>query len=172
MKHCSAQTKPSMTLSLIAAMGKGRVLGHQQAMPWHLPADLQHFKQLTLGKPIIMGRKTFSSIGRALPGRRNIVLTRQADFKQPGCEVFCSLTAALEAVSMEAEVMIIGGAQIYTQALPLCQTMYLTQIDCDFPGDTFFPVWSEAEWALVSSKAHQADEQNPYNYAFTTWGRQ
>jgi len=157
-------------ISIIAAMSNSRVIGKNNKMPWHLPADLKHFKSVTLGKPIIMGRKTFESIGKALPGRRNMVITRQ-EREFPDCEVFHSLEAALDAVAMEPEVMIIGGANVYAQVLPKVQRMYLTFIDIDVDGDAFFPAWDKSIWQEVSSEAHDPDDKNPYAYRFVVLDR-
>ena len=160
-----------MKISLIVAMACHRVIGHQNQLPWHLPADLQHFKRITLHKVVIMGRKTFDSIGRLLPERRNIILTRQADFQFEGAEVFHSLEQALSALNDEAEVMIIGGQAIFEQALPLANYLYVTYIDEEFVGDTYFPVWDEHEWQRVSEKTHAVDEKNRYPYRFVEYQR-
>lgn len=152
-------------ISLVAAMSKNRVIGKNNTMPWHLPADLKHFKSVTMGKPIIMGRKTFESIGKPLPGRRNIVVTHQ-EKEFPGCDVFHSLEEALKSVASEPEVMIIGGANVYAQVLPKVQRMYLTFIDLDVDGDAFFPAWDESQWREVSSEQHAPDDKNPYPYRF------
>lgn len=126
-------------ISLIVAHDKNRVIGYENEMPWHLPGDLQYFKEMTMGKPVVMGRKTFESIGRPLPGRRNIVITRNADYTAEGIETAPSLEAALALVRGAEEVMVIGGEQIFTQALPLAQKLYITLIDNEFVGDTYFP---------------------------------
>src|SRR3989344_722760 len=124
-----------MIISLIAALGNNRVIGEKNALPWHMPADFEHFKKLTLGHPIIMGRKTFDSIGHPLPKRRNVVVTRQTGLVIHGCEIAVSLEDALKLVVHDDEVFIIGGAQIFDQALPLAKRLYLTLIDHDFSGD-------------------------------------
>lgn len=152
-------------ISLVVAMAKHRVIGKDKQMPWHLPADLAHFKKITLGKPVIMGRKTFESIGKPLPGRRNIVITRQ-ETKIDGCEVFHSLEQALSAVAHEKEIMVIGGGSLYRQALPLAHRLYLTFIDLDVAGDTFFPEWNESEWQEMSTEKHFPDKKNPHAYRF------
>lgn len=161
-----------MILSLVAAMANNRVIGRDNDMPWHLPADLKHFKAVTLGKPVIMGRKTFESIGRPLPGRRNLVISRQADFSPQGVEVVSSLDAALAAAADADEVMVIGGGQIYRQALAVAQRLYLTFIDADIEGDTRFPDW-EAEncWKKVQESHFLADIHNQYNLTFVTFER-
>ena len=123
-------------ISLIVAHDKNRVIGYENAMPWHLPGDLQYFKQVTMGKPVIMGRKTFESIGRPLPGRRNIIITRNEAYKAEGIEVVTSVEAALALVEGTEEIMIIGGEQIFTQCLPIADRLYITLIYHEFKGDT------------------------------------
>lgn len=127
-----------MLISLVAAMAANRVIGKDNQMPWHLPADLKHFKAVTLGKPVVMGRKTFESIGRVLPGRRNLVISRTPPADSRGAEWVNSLAQALELLQGHDEVMIIGGGEIYRQALPLAQRLYLTDIDLTTEGDAFF----------------------------------
>ncbi len=160
-----------MKLSLVAAMANGRVIGKDNQMPWHLPADLQHFKKVTMGKPIVMGRKTYESIGRPLPGRRNIVITRQKELRLAGCDIFYSLEQALSQLAGEEEVMIIGGGLLYQQALPLADYLYLTFIDLDVEGDTFFPSWQEDAWQQVDLQECAPDEKNAYSYAFVEFKR-
>lgn len=160
-----------MKISLIAAMAKNRVIGKNNQMPWHLPADLKHFKVITTNKPIIMGRKTFESLGRPLPNRRNIVVTRQKDFMVQGAEVVCSIDAALALVGDAVEVMIIGGAEIYRQAISLANTMYLTMIDLDCEGDAYFPEWNLTQWQTIESESFMPDDKNPYAYRFVTFRR-
>ena len=135
-------------ISLIVAHDRNRVMGFENKMPWHLPGDLQYFKETTMGKPIIMGRKTFESIGRSLPGRRNIVITRNASYFAEGIEVVGSVEEALSLVSDVPEIMIIGGEQIFTQSLAIADRLYITRIDETFKGDTFFP--SYEGWKKVS----------------------
>ena len=137
-------------LSLIVAMAKNRVIGINNTLPWHLPADLKHFKALTMGHHIVMGRKTYESIGKPLPGRTSVVVTRNADYSAPGAVVVNSLAAAIAACANDEEIFVIGGADIYTQALPLADTLYLTEIQQEVAGDAHFPeidenVWHEAE---------------------------
>lgn len=155
-----------MTISIIAAVAENRVIGHKNQLPWHLPNDLRNFKALTLNKPVIMGRKTFESIGKPLPGRENIIITRQQDYPAPGCQVMDSLEQALEYASDQEEVMIIGGANIYEQALPHADRMYITQIHCGFNGDALFPEWNEAEWREVKREDHSDDNLNVFPYSF------
>ncbi|MBQ0138037.1 MAG: dihydrofolate reductase [Kurthia sp.] len=130
-------------ISLIVAHDKNHVIGLNNDMPWHLPGDLAYFKRMTMGKPIIMGRNTFESIGRALPGRRNIVITRNTNYTAEGAEVVHSLQEAINLVKDVEEIMIIGGQQIFTEALPLANRLYITEIDYEFEGDTYFPMYKE-----------------------------
>lgn len=160
-----------MHISLIVARTKNGVIGYQNKIPWHLPADLKHFKAITMGKPIIMGRKTFDSIGRALPGRRNIVISHQKDMQLLNCEVYSSADAALKQLRSEKEVIIIGGAQLFEQTLSLADRVYLTQIDVELLGDTFFPALNSTEWKLVSEESFLPDEKNRYAYCFQIWER-
>lgn len=153
-------------ISLIAAMAKNRVIGHSGRMPWHLPAELAHFKKITLGKTVLMGRRTFESIGRPLPHRRNLIITRQKNWHLTGCEVYPSLEAALTAAPADEELMVIGGATLYLQTLPLAQRLYLSFIECESPGDTYFPAWDPAEWQESNRRAHPADTHNLF--AFTS----
>ncbi len=153
-------------ISLIVAMANNRVIGKDNQMPWHLPADLKHFKSVTMGKPIIMGRKTYESIGRPLPGRKNIVISRNADYQAAGCEMANSLESALELVADVEEVMIIGGGFLYQQALALANKLYLTFIDLTVDGDTYFPEFEHLDLREVKREKHRADESNPYDYEF------
>lgn len=133
-------------------------------MPWHLPAELAYFKKITLGKTILMGRRTFESIGRALPHRRNLVISHQVDLHVRGCEIFPSLETALTAIPLDEELMVIGGAMLYQQTLPMAQRMYLTMIDCDPPGDTYFPEWNLTEWRESNCLFHPANDDNPFAF--------
>ena len=133
-------------------------------MPWHLPADLAWFKRNTLGKPVIMGRKTWQSIGKALPGRRNLVISRSSSFEPVGAERVESLEAALQAVQDSSEIMIIGGAQIYQQFLPQADRLYLTLVDADLTGDTYLPDYTTYEWRELERINYPADAKNPYPY--------
>ncbi|WP_347232152.1 type 3 dihydrofolate reductase [Pseudoalteromonas sp. PS5] len=158
-----------MVISMIAAMANNRVIGKDNDMPWHLPADLQHFKKITLGKPVIMGRKTFESIGRPLPGRRNIVISRNSNYTHEGIEVVSTPEAALKAVSNYEEIMIIGGGHIYDIFLPYAQRLYLTFIDLDVEGDTQFPDYKKfGEWREVETECNEPDERNNHSYKFVT----
>ena len=162
-----------MRIAMIAAMAKDRVIGKDNQMPWYLPADLQHFKRVTLGKPVIMGRKTYESIGKALPGRRNIVISRDENYHLDDAEVVKSPEQALSAAGSVEEVMIIGGGAIYQAFLPHCERLYLTHIHADIPGDTRFPDYrvSGAGWQEIAQEVHPADEKNPYRMTFSTLQR-
>ncbi|HDC4325354.1 TPA: type 3 dihydrofolate reductase, partial [Aeromonas hydrophila] len=153
-----------MMISMIAAMAHDRVIGLDNQMPWHLPADLAHFKRVTLGKPVLMGRKTFESIGRPLPGRRNLVISRNPDYRADGVEVIDSVDAALAllAGSDVAELMVIGGGHLYGQLLPRADRLYLTRIDLAVEGDTRFPAFDEGDWLCIEREPHQPDEKNPH----------
>lgn len=153
-------------ISLIAAMAKNRVIGKDNDMPWHLPADLGHFKAVTLGKPIIMGRKTYESIGRALPGRQNIVISSNPSYALEGCDTVTSFEAALALTKDLNEVMIIGGGFLYKQALNQADKLYLTFIDLEVQGDTFFPEYEVLNIKEVKREAYKKDEKNSYNYEF------
>ena len=155
-----------MKIAIVVAMAANRVIGRDNQLPWHLPADLKHFKQLTLGKPVVMGRKTYESIGRPLPERTNIVVTRDRDYGAPGCVVVHSLDEALAAAGEAAEVMVIGGAGIYRQVLPRTDTLYLTQVHAEFEGDTLFPELDAAQWREVARTDCEPDEKNPWRYSF------
>ena len=151
-----------MLISIIAAMGRNRAIGYKNTLPWRLPTDLQRFKQLTLGHHMIMGRKTFESIGRPLPGRTSIIITRQKDFQAEGCLIAHSLDAAIELAKSrgEQEAFIIGGAEIYAQALSIADRMYLTLVEAEPEADTFFPEFDKTNWRLVNEKYLEADENN------------
>lgn len=152
-------------ISLIVAHDKNRVIGYENQMPWHLPEELQYFKKMTMGKPIVMGRKTFESIGKPLPGRRNIVISRNEDYKVDGVEVVNSLEKGLQLVKDVEEVMVIGGEQIFKLALPMADRLYITLINHEFKGDTFFPFYDEKDWKLTSeSEAYETKEGYTYTY--------
>ncbi len=157
-----------MQISIIAALTDDLLIGADNQMIWHLPSDLKHFKTLTLGKPILMGRKTYEAIGRPLPERRNVIISRQKDLQYEGCEVYDSLDKALGAVKDAPEIMIIGGGEIYKQALPKANTMYLTYVHHDFTGDTYFPEWDDEKWQEVERQDFDPDDKNRYSYSFVT----
>lgn len=154
-----------MMVSLIVAMTRDNVIGKDNAMPWHLPADLAYFKRTTLGKPVVMGRNTFASIGKPLPGRRNIIVSRSLGEAPAGTEVVASPAAALDLLADEAEVMVIGGGQLYRAFMPLAQRLYLTRIEASLDGDTRFPSIGD-EWRLTAEHLHPADERNHYDCRF------
>ena len=151
------------TIIIVAAMARNRAIGLAGAMPWRLPGELQHFKATTMGKPIVMGRKTWESIGRALPGRQNIVVTRNRDYRADGCLVVPSLSLAIERAEGD-EVMIIGGGQLYQQAVAIANRMVLTLVDCAPAADTWFPEWDDKEWCETSRRSQPIDEHNELAY--------
>ena len=157
-----------MSISIIAAMTPERVIGKDKQMPWHLPADLAHFKKITLNKIVIMGRTTFESIGKPLPKRRNIILTTQTNLHYPGAEVSHNLEETIQDFPNE-ELMIIGGAKIYQQTLKLADTLYLSFIDYHCEGDTFFPAWDKKQWHCTETRIHKKDARNPYDITFSTF---
>jgi len=159
-------------LSLITAMDSNRLIGKNNALPWHLPADLAFFKQTTMGKPIIMGRKTFTSIGQVLPGRKNIVVTRDNNFKAPDCEIAVSIDHAITLAEESAEVMLIGGASLYQQTIERADIIYLTLIHHEFDGDTWFPEIDKKTWNLVSRDDFDANENNRFSYSFVKYSRE
>lgn len=158
-------------ISLIVAASTNNIIGVAGDLPWHLSADLKRFKALTMGKPIVMGRKTFESIGKALPGRQNIVLTTQTEFAAEGCDVVSSPEAAIATVADAEDVMIIGGGEIYRLFLPLAERIYLTRVAVDLEGDTVFPALDESEWREIAREEHSADESNDYDFAILTFSR-
>jgi len=163
--------KNKPVISIIAAIGGNNVIGLKNTLPWNLPADMKHFKQLTKGKPIIMGQKTFESIGKPLIGRINIILTLDKNFTPFGCQIAYSIKEALEIVKNSKEVMICGGESIYRQFLPLADRIYLTLIEGDFEGDVFFPEFDLSSWKEVERVENKPDRENPYKYTFLTLER-
>jgi dihydrofolate reductase len=161
-----------LTLSLIAACARNRIIGRDNKMPWHLPADLKRFKAVTMSHPVIMGRKTFESIlaslGKPLPGRSNIIVTRNAQFRADGCITVHSLEAALAACGAAAEAFVIGGGEIYRQALPLARRIYLTEIDAEFEGDARFPEFDKTVWRESARETHATGDAG-LAYAFVTY---
>ncbi len=164
-------------LSLICALSRNRAIGINNQLPWHLPRDLAHFKAVTMGHPIIMGRKTFDSIGRPLPGRHNIVVSHQREWAREGVTVVNNLIDAIACATEMAqsagqrEIMLIGGASLYEQALPLAQRLYLTEVHVDIPGDAFFPVFASDEWSEVCREEWSADDKNSFSCAFVVYER-
>ena len=160
-----------MRVSLIVAMAQNGVIGRGNSLPWHLPEDLKRFKATTMGKPMLMGRKTCESIGRALPGRLNLVLTRDPRWSAPGVSVVHSVEEALARAGEAEELMVIGGAEIYRLVMPFARRIYLTHVQADVPGDTFFPAFDPTQWVDVQCDAHPADERNNYPVTFMTLDR-
>ena len=160
-----------MRIALIVAMAENRVIGRNNQLPWRIPADLRHFKALTLGKPVIMGRKTYESIGRPLPGRDNIVVTADSGYQAEGCQVVHSMEQALEAAGSCEEAMIIGGANLYRQTLENADRLYLTLVKAEPEGDTWFPEIELQQWREIERQAHTADESNEYDYDFVVLER-
>lgn len=169
-----ADMKNTLPLSLIAALGENRVIGVDNSMPWHLPGDFKYFKATTLGKPIIMGRKTWDSLGRPLPGRLNLVVSRQVDLRLEGAEVYPSLETAVARAEEWAreqgvdEVMLIGGAQLYAQGLAQADRLYLTRVALSPQGDAWFPEFDSGQWKLVSNTPNPAVDNKPA-YSFEVW---
>ena len=157
-----------MLVSIIAAMDKNHLIGNNNQLPWHLPADFAHFKSVTMGKPIIMGRKTFESIGKPLPGRTNIVLSRNPETKFDGVVCVTSFAEAVAVVADAEELMIIGGSAIYEMLLPQIDRMYLTYVDAEFTGDAWFPDFDENQWIEKDVVLRASDEKNLYNCRFVT----
>ena len=166
---------PMPGVSLLAALARNRVIGRDNAIPWHLPEDLKRFKQLTLGHAVIMGRKTFDSIiettGKPLPGRDNIVITRSRGWAHAGCRVAHSLEEALAAVASAKQAFVIGGAEIYALALPLADRLYFTEIDAEFEGDALFPEFDRTQWREVSRESRRVDGAGGFGYHFVVYER-
>ncbi len=159
-----------MVLSAIVAVSRNNAIGNKGSLPWKLPGEMAYFKKVTMGHPVIMGRVTFESIGRALPGRQNIVISSQKDYPAEGCNLVNSVDEALKAVAGAEEVFIIGGSQIYQEVMPRLNKLYLTRVDADVEGDKFFE-FDEADWKEVWSEHHPADGQNAYAYELQVWER-
>jgi dihydrofolate reductase len=160
-----------MRNSLIVALSQNRVIGRAGQLPWHLNADLRRFKQLTMGHTIVMGRKTFESIGRPLPGRTSIVVTRQRGYQPDGVRVAASIEDAQRLAAGDIEVFFIGGGEIYRQVLPRIERIYLTQVHAEIDGDTHFPELSPVQWRLVEQTDHEADEKNDFPFSFLIYER-
>lgn len=162
-----------MLISLIVAAASNNAIGKDGKLPWHLPNDMKHFKNVTWGMPVIMGRKTFESLGKALPGRKNIVITRQQHWQQDGAVAVKSMDDALfVANATDAnEVMVIGGGEIYKAMFDKAKRIYLTRVEAEPEADTFFPVIHPQQWKLISQKNYEADEKNDFNYSFQLWER-
>jgi dihydrofolate reductase len=158
-------------ISMIVAVSDNQVIGRDNALPWHLPADLQRFKALTMGKPMLMGRRTFESIGRALPGRVSLVLTRSPDWSAPGARVVRSFDEAVAAAGDAGELCVIGGAEVFRLAWPHVERLYLTRVHAELAGDTHFPELAADEWRELARETHAADARNAYAMTFTTLER-
>lgn len=158
-------------ISLIAAMDCNRLIGAEGSLPWHLPADLRWFRRKTIGKPVVMGRRTWEAIGRPLPERNNIVLTGESGYQAPGATVVHDLQSALSAAGEDREIMIIGGGVLFADTLHIAERLYLTVVEGDFTGDTWFPLFDTAEWHETWREAHPADERNPWPYTFLIFER-
>lgn len=152
-------------------MAANRVIGVENRLPWHLPEDLQHFKALTMGHHIVMGRKTYDSIGKPLPGRTTVIITRNMDYAVPGCIAVNSIDAALTVCHGDSEVFFVGGAELYGQALPIADRIYLTEIKRDFPGDAHFPQFDLSRWNEVSREKHRTNGSEPFEYHFVVYDR-
>ncbi|WP_219837498.1 type 3 dihydrofolate reductase [Paenibacillus sp. R14(2021)] len=160
-----------MTLTLIAAMARNRVIGADNSMPWHLPAEMAHFRRTTSGKTVVMGRKTFQSLGGPLPKRRNVILTRDRGFAAEGCEVVHDVEEAIAKFGDGEELMIIGGAEIYAQFLPRADKLLLTEVEADVEGDAYFPSFDPAEWRVDSTEKHEIDDKNAFAFRIMTYMR-
>jgi dihydrofolate reductase len=158
-------------LELVVAASENDVIGRANQLPWHLPADLRHFKLLTMGRPILMGRKTYESIGKALPGRENFVLSRSAEFAPLDCRVVAGLQDARGAAGPQSPLMVIGGAEIYRLCLPFAQRIHLTLVHAKIEGDTFFADWRGAQWHETSRMRNESDANNAFAYSFITLDR-
>ncbi|AZQ11771.1 type 3 dihydrofolate reductase [Shewanella khirikhana] len=153
-----------MRIAIIAAMANNRVIGKDNQMPWHLPEDLKHFKAMTLGKPVVMGRKTFESIGRPLPGRHNIVISRQTDYPHEGISLVASFEEAMALAGDCEELVVIGGGQLYKTLLPRADKLYLTEIALDVEGDTHFPDWDDGSWEAIETTQHVSAKGLEYRF--------
>ena len=158
-------------ISIIVAMSTNRVIGADGKLPWKISDDLKRFKALTMGKPIVMGRLTWESIGRPLPGRQNIIITRQAEYPAAGCDVVTSPAAALEVAGDAEDIMIIGGSQIYELFMPKAANLHVTQVQAEIDGDAFFPPIDAADWRLSDTEAHAASASNEFAFEFRTYVR-
>jgi dihydrofolate reductase len=159
-------TQSRSLISIIVVMAKNRVIGLDNRLPWHLPADLAHFKGVTMGKPMVMGRRTWESLPGLLPGRRHIVITRDRGYRADGCTLVHSLDQALEAAGEAPEVMVVGGGAIYKESLPRADRLYLTLVDAEMTGDTRFPEIDFSQWRELRREPHSADGRNAYAYTF------
>tara|TARA_R110002049_G_scaffold254878_6_gene430378 strand:- start:2791 stop:3282 length:492 start_codon:yes stop_codon:yes gene_type:complete len=158
-----------MKLAIIVATDEQGLIGKDNDLPWRLSADLQYFRRVTMGKPLLMGRNTHESIGRALPGRKNILVTKNKAYQAEGCTVVHSITDALVACEQVEEAMVMGGASLYEQLLPMADKLYLTLVHASLVGDTWFPAWQKNEWVEISREDYLADDKNEYAYSFIVY---
>lgn len=158
-------------LSLIVAMDENQLVGRNNALPWHLPSDLGFFKRTTMGKPVVMGRNTYESIGKPLPGRQNVVISRRSEYEAPGCTVLPGLEEAIRYCGDAEEIVVIGGAQVYAQTVPLAERMYITRVQAKLEGDAWFTEVDWSQWQKVESEEVPADEKNRYAHCFELWER-
>ena len=170
-KGADAERAPGARLSIIVAMGKNRVIGAAGCIPWHLPNELQLFKRLTMGHHLVMGRKTYESIGRPLPGRTMVIVTRQRGYSVPGAVVAHSIDAAIAACGEDKEIFVIGGGELYREVLPRANRIYLTTVDAAPAGDTFMPEFNSADWRETSAESFSADERHRHAYRFAVYDR-
>jgi len=163
-----------LTLSIIVAASENNVIGVNNHLPWHLPVDMKYFKDMTMGKPIVMGRKSFEELGRVLPGRPNIMITRQSDYTAEGLYVVPSLEAGIEKAKTfgTEEIFITGGGEIFKMALPIIDRLYLTRVHAEVSGDTYFPEFDPRGWKLVKNERHEKDEKHAYALTFQVWERE
>ncbi len=159
------------TIAIIVAMAQNRCIGRDNDLPWRLSNDLKHFKRTTMGKPIIMGRKTWESIGRPLPGRINIVVTRNKNYEAPGCTLAHSLTEAISTITEVEEACVIGGAALYQEALGMADRLYITHVEAEVDGDTYFPEFDVHAWTIAQEECTDADEKNDYPCTYRVWER-
>ena len=160
-----------MKVAIIVAMDKQGLIGRDNDLPWKISADLKYFRQITMGKPLVMGRNTHESIGRPLPGRKNIIVTSNAKYHVDGCTAVQSLEEAFHACGDAEEVMVMGGASLYKQLLPKADKLYITQVNAELDGDTWFPHWDKNQWQEISKEDHLADDMNQYPYSFVVYER-
>ena len=160
-----------MKIAIIVATDEQGLIGKDNDLPWKLSADLQYFRRVTMGKPLIMGRNTHESIGRALPGRKNIIVTKNENYLAEGCHIVHSVDGAIKACDEVEEIMVMGGASLYEQLLPQADRLYLTQVHASLEGDTWFPDWQKSDWQEVSREDHPADNKNDYSYSFIVFDR-
>jgi len=160
-----------MKTAFVVAMDENGLIGRDNDLPWRLSADLQYFRRITMGKPILMGRHTHESIGRPLPGRQNIVVSSLSEYQAPGCDVVHSIEDGLNAAGDADELMVIGGSSLFEQMFDAADILYLTRVHAELEGDTWFPAWDDSQWQLLSQESHPADEKNDYAYSFEVYQR-